>query len=309
VNAVDARTEVWLDAALRMSPAQPVFHWRAARRLAVLAYHGVDDPDRFAQHLDHLRGTACPVSIDQVLSAFEGGAPLPRRAVLVTFDDGHRSVLDVGMPLLRERGIPAVAFVVAGLVDTDAPFWWTEVIELAGRGGSVAGMPPLAPPDVVRALKRVPDDRRRAAIDELRRTASGPVTATPQLSSAELRTLESAGIAIGNHTWSHPCLGRCSDDVVRDEIERAHRALRDALGHAPASFAYPDGQHDPRASWALRDLGYRAAFLFDHRLSAPRPRDRMAVSRLRVNSTTTLDRFRTITSGLHPTVHRARGGV
>jgi peptidoglycan/xylan/chitin deacetylase (PgdA/CDA1 family) len=249
------------------------------------------------------------VSLAEVLSAFEGGAPLPRRAVLVTFDDGHRSVLDVGLPLLRERGIPAVAFVVAGLVDTDTPFWWTETIELAGRGGSVAGMPPLAPPDVVRALKRAPDDRRRDAIEELRRTASGLVTPTPQLSSADLRALESAGIAIGNHTWSHPCLGRCSDDVVREEIERAHGMLEDALGHAPASFAYPDGDYDPRAAWALRDLGYRAAFLFDHRLSLPRPRDRMAVSRLRVNSTTTLDRFRTITSGLHPTVHRARGGV
>jgi peptidoglycan/xylan/chitin deacetylase (PgdA/CDA1 family) len=308
VIAVHPRAEIWLDAALRRSPAQPVFDWRASRRLAVLAYHGVDDPERFALHLDHLRRTASPVSLDEALAAFAGRAPLPRRAVLVTFDDGHRSVLEAGLPLLRERGIPAVAFVVAGLVGSDRPFWWAEVIDLASRGGTVTGLPTLAPADVVRTLKRVPDERRRTAIDELRRSApaAAPVA---QLSSEDLGALESGGVAIGNHTWSHPCLGRCAEDVVRDEIERAHRALGAALGHEPTVFAFPDGDRDPRADPVLRDLGYRAAFLFDHRLSSPRPKDPYAVSRLRVNSTTTLDRFRTITSGLHPTVHRVRGGA
>jgi peptidoglycan/xylan/chitin deacetylase (PgdA/CDA1 family) len=95
---------------------------------------------------------------------------------------------------------------------------------------------------------------------------------------------------------------------VRQEIERAHRRLTDALGHEPRTFAYPDGDRDRRAEPTLRELGYEAAFLFDHRLSPVRPRNPLAISRLRVNSTTTLDRFRTIASGLHPTVHRVRGG-
>jgi peptidoglycan/xylan/chitin deacetylase (PgdA/CDA1 family) len=305
---VNARTTVLLDAALSRSPAQPVFHWRASRRLAVLAYHGVDDGEQFAQHLDHLRRTASPVSLEEALAAFAGERQLPRRAVLVTFDDGHRSVLDVGLPLLRERGMPAVAFVVAGLVGTDDPYWWTEVVDLAGRGGTVEGMPPLAPTDVVRALKRLPDPLRIAAIEELRGTA-GTARRVAQLSVQDLRTLESGGVAIGNHTWSHPCLSRCDDDTCRDEIERAHTMLSGALGGPPAVFAYPDGDRDPRAAAVLHELGYRAAFLFDHRLSPTRPDDRFSVSRLRVDSTTTLDRFRTIVSGLHPTVHRARGGA
>jgi peptidoglycan/xylan/chitin deacetylase (PgdA/CDA1 family) len=300
---------VLLDAALSRSPAQPVFHWRASRRLAVLAYHGVDDPMRFGSHLDHLKRTASPVSLEQVLASIDGGAPLPRRAVLVTFDDGHRSVLDAGLPMLAEREIPAVAFVVAGLVDTDRPFWWSEVIELARLGGVVSGLPRAAPEDVVRALKRVPDERRRDAIEELRRTAPGVAAPAAQLSSGDLRALESGGVAVGNHTWSHPCLGRCADDVARGELERAHRTLSEALGHPPLAFAYPDGDLDGRAAAVLEDLGYRAAFLFDHRLSPLVPRNRFAISRLRVNSTTTLDRFRTIASGLHPTVHRARGGA
>lgn len=309
MSTVNARTEDLLDAVLRRSPAQPVFHWRASRHLAVLAYHGVDDPERFGRHLDHLKQAASPVSLAEVLSAFAGRTSLPRRAVLVTFDDGHRSVLDAGLPLLRERGVPGVAFVVAGLVDSDRPYWWTEVIQLAERGGHTGEAQGVSPQDLVRALKRVPDGRRRAALEELRGSASEPADPSAQLSAVDLKSLESGGVTIGNHTWSHPCLSRCTDEACRSEIEESHRVLSNLLGHEPTAFAYPDGDRDPRAAAILRDLGYRAAFLFDHRLSPRLPRDRFAVSRLRVNSTTTLDRFRTIVSGLHPTVHRVRGGA
>lgn len=298
-----------LDAAIRWSPAQLAFQWRAARRLAVLAYHGVDDAERFEEHLDHIRRSARAVSLDEALDAFEGRSDLPERAVLITFDDGHTSVLDVGLPLLRERGLPAVVFVIGDLVDSDRPFWWIEVLDLARRGGVVRSMSARTPEELLKALKRLPDERRRAAIEELRRSSSGPAAPMAQLSGADLRTLESAGVAVGNHTSSHPSLSRCPDDDVRREIEDAHRSLAGALGHEPASFAYPYGDGDRRAEERLRALGYRAAFLFDHRISEPRPRDPFRVSRLRVNSSTPSGRFRTIASGLHPAIHRARGGA
>ena len=34
---------------------------------------------------------------------------LPARAVLLTFDDGYRSLLEQGVPLLRALHLPAVA--------------------------------------------------------------------------------------------------------------------------------------------------------------------------------------------------------
>jgi peptidoglycan/xylan/chitin deacetylase (PgdA/CDA1 family) len=305
---VNGRAEVWLDTVLRRSPVQPVFHWRAAQRLAVLGYHGIDDGERFGQHLDHIRRMAVVVSLEEALDGIHGRGTLPRRAVLLTFDDGHRSVLEVGLPMLRERGLPAVVFVVAGIVDSDRPFWWTEVIDLATRGGSVTGMHALEPPDLVRAFKSVADERRLEAIEELRRTAKGSTAPTPQLTTEDLRTMESAGIAIGNHTWSHASLSRCAEAVCVREIESSHEMLSKALGHPPSSFAYPFGDRDTRAASLLRELGYQGAFLFDHRLSPRRPSNPFAISRLRVNSDTTLDRFRTIVSGLHPTVHRVRGG-
>jgi peptidoglycan/xylan/chitin deacetylase (PgdA/CDA1 family) len=226
--------------------------------------------------------------------------------VLVTFDDGDRTVLDVAAPMLYERGVPGVAFVVAGLLDTDQPYWWDEVAELVENGGRV-GVEQRAPAAVVALLKRVPDDERRQAIDDLRASARRPAGRTTQLRARDLLDLEEAGIAVGNHTLTHPCLPRCSDEQVRSEVVEAHRLLSDALGHPPRAFAYPNGDWDGRAREALSAEGYGLGVLFDHRLARWPLADPLRVSRLRVNSTTPMPRFRTILSGLHPAVHHARG--
>src|SRR5436190_15169415 len=145
---------------LATSPAQPIFRWRAAQQLAVLAYHGIDDADRFEQQVDYLHRKTHPVSLDEALGAIAGRVELPRHPVLVTFDDGHRSVVDVALPLLRDRQIPAVVFVVAGVVDTETPFWFAEVPELLRRGGSAQGLEGLDAAKAVAVLKRCSNEER-----------------------------------------------------------------------------------------------------------------------------------------------------
>lgn len=99
-------------------------------RLSVLAYHAIDDldedpvlarysvpPARFVEQIDYLRERGWAfVSLDQVLAALDGGTELPSRAVLLTFDDAYTDLLDRAAPVLSERGIPAVAFAVAGQI-------------------------------------------------------------------------------------------------------------------------------------------------------------------------------------------------
>lgn len=67
--------------------------------------------ERFARQLDLLGGNFSFVSQEDVLDAVRGGRPLPARACLITFDDGLRSQYEAGLPILREKKIPAVFFV------------------------------------------------------------------------------------------------------------------------------------------------------------------------------------------------------
>jgi peptidoglycan/xylan/chitin deacetylase (PgdA/CDA1 family) len=94
----------------------------------VIAYHAVADlpkgsslreyaipPREFAAQLDHLARAGYDfVELGALLDALDGTAAMPERAVLITFDDGYDDLRTVAGPLLAARGIPAVAFAVAG---------------------------------------------------------------------------------------------------------------------------------------------------------------------------------------------------
>ncbi|MFD8323794.1 polysaccharide deacetylase family protein [Kitasatospora purpeofusca] len=301
-SPADARGE-WL----RFVPVQPLFRARAAQRLAVLAYHGVTDPRSFGAQLDRLRRLATPVSLAAVQEAVAERRPLPARSVLVTFDDADRSVLTHALPALIERGIPAAAFVISELIGTERPFWWHEADFLARNGGRARSLDCGHPSQLLRRLKAMPDPDRRRSLQELRVSADRRPPGQEQLTPADLLALREGGVAIGNHTQGHPCLGRCDDATVRAEITGAHEALTRWLGEPPVAFAYPDGGHDVRAEGVLQELGYRLGFLSDHRLGPRLPSHPLQISRLQVDSTTSTRRFDTILSGLEPAYRRWRG--
>jgi peptidoglycan/xylan/chitin deacetylase (PgdA/CDA1 family) len=69
------------------------------------------------------------------------------------------------------------------------------------------------------------------------------------------------GHEIGNHTWSHLNLTEQSDDVVRDEILRAERAIARVSGQSPRPrFRAPYGLRDERVLKIAGNLGYRSIY-------------------------------------------------
>jgi len=69
------------------------------------------------------------------------------------------------------------------------------------------------------------------------------------------------GHEVGNHTWSHLNLTQQPDNVVRDEIIRAERAIVQASGQTPRPrFRAPYGLRDERVLKIARNLGYRSIY-------------------------------------------------
>ncbi|SEO74650.1 biofilm PGA synthesis lipoprotein PgaB [Luteibacter sp. UNC138MFCol5.1] len=119
-----------LPAFAQSSPEAP-----ARPALIVLGYHdirddvrtGIDrDPDALSTdhliaHFDWLKANGYNVvSLQQVVDATNGGAPLPRDAVLLTFDDGLVSFYTRVYPLLRAYHYPAVQALVGSWMDMPA---------------------------------------------------------------------------------------------------------------------------------------------------------------------------------------------
>lgn len=90
-------------------------------RVPVLLYHSVSNeqwffavsPDEFRRQMKYLREHFHPISLRTLVDFLTHGAPLPARAVVVTFDDGYRDFLANALPVLKEYAIPATVFICA----------------------------------------------------------------------------------------------------------------------------------------------------------------------------------------------------
>ena len=73
-----------------------------------------------------------------------------------------------------------------------------------------------------------------------------------------LRRAVREGHEIGNHTWSHPNLGKMSDDGVRRELQKTEDAIVAAIGKKPTLMRPPYGSitaHEKK--WIHEEFGYR----------------------------------------------------
>jgi peptidoglycan/xylan/chitin deacetylase (PgdA/CDA1 family) len=279
------------------------------RRLRAVAYHVIDDPAAFTAQLDWFGEAGYQtVTGSRIAAALRDEADLPDRPLWITFDDGDPSVVRTALPLLRERGLVATAFLCGGWIGTDLVPWWTAM-EAAVAAGVVRSddlLDRADPQDLVsvrRAMKRSPDAFRRATIDRWtqRLDDHGTPIAAEQWSVEDLAAWLDAGYDVGNHSWDHPCLDRCDDEEQRRQIRLAHERLSELVGRPIDVFAWPNGDSSGAALDELLRLGYRLVADCDHRLVARRPVN-TSVSRLRLDASADVVRTRAIVSGAHPTV-------
>lgn len=271
----------------------------------VLMYHHVADVERdpwglavspahFAEHLEVLRASGRPLLTQEGLEAALRTERLPRRAVVVTFDDGYADNAELALPALERADVPATVFVSTGAIDADREMWWDELerivlatptlpevlaVDLAGtrfrcdvtgapaRTGWQAGIEPPRPGrealyhDLWTALSPLTHDEQRTGLDALAAWAGVDVTPRPthrMVTSEELdRLVRSPLIELGSHTVTHPSL--LASPSVDEELARSKDDLESRAQRPVTSFAYPSGHHDDRTIAAVTLAGYRSA--------------------------------------------------
>jgi peptidoglycan/xylan/chitin deacetylase (PgdA/CDA1 family) len=231
-------------------------------RAAILAYHNVvpdvvapagDDSlhlpvSAFARQLDFLQ-TYCEIlPLERVLLPATSG----RLAVAITFDDGYRGALTLGVTELTRRELPATMFIPPGLLD-DQSFWWDD----------------LADP-----VNGLADEVRARALGELRGVDAAVRSAFPARaphypasmrsgSVEELhRAVEAAHLRLGAHSWSHPNLAAIGAEDLDGELTRPLAWLR---GRFPEQvipwIAYPYGLRSAAVERAAAAAGYTNGLL------------------------------------------------
>jgi peptidoglycan/xylan/chitin deacetylase (PgdA/CDA1 family) len=93
-------------------------------------------PKHFAEQLEVIRRYGIPMSLRQMVEALQDGK-VPKRGVVVTFDDGYADNLYSAKPLLERYDIPATVFVTTGHVGHPCEFWWDELDRLLLQPGTL----------------------------------------------------------------------------------------------------------------------------------------------------------------------------
>jgi peptidoglycan/xylan/chitin deacetylase (PgdA/CDA1 family) len=120
--------------------------------LPILMYHRVDElrptlpaitqrltvsPADFAAQMQWLRANRFQAVTQRLaFEALEHGASLPRKPIMITFDDGYRDVLGKASPVLEQLRMPATAYVITDRISAGDPSFltWGNLHALEARG-------------------------------------------------------------------------------------------------------------------------------------------------------------------------------
>tara|TARA_R110002110_G_scaffold66978_1_gene182923 strand:- start:4347 stop:5309 length:963 start_codon:yes stop_codon:yes gene_type:complete len=86
----------------------------------------------FEQQLKYLRDNHfITLSLDDVAAILRDEKPIPEKAVVITIDDGYRSVYDVAYPLLKKYAAKATLFLYTDFIGAGKALNWQQVNEMA----------------------------------------------------------------------------------------------------------------------------------------------------------------------------------
>ena len=89
----------------------------------------------FAAQLDWLaRNDYRVITLSQLSAFLQGRQALPKRAVVITIDDGYESAHRVALPLLRKYGFPATLFVYTDFIGAADALSWAQLQDLVASG-------------------------------------------------------------------------------------------------------------------------------------------------------------------------------
>lgn len=256
-------------------------------KLRVLAYHIVQDSVQFEQQMLMLKRSYTILDIHTLTNLISKGG-LPENAILITFDDGDSSLYHKAFPILKKLRIPATIFVITELINSQKPFWWDEIEYYLG---------PEVGSKKVWEVKNWQNNQREFFLKNLRARSDKPELLKEQLTAGQLKEMEEYGISIANHSHTHPMFDKSTVEELEWEMERSTGILK-GLGFTPDVFAYPNGNFSSKSETILKKYGIKQSYLFDHKLNKDGINP-LRISRLIVNDTTPIWKFKLILSGWH----------
>jgi|GEM_PF-561214 len=216
------------------------------------------------------------IDLDEAHAQIVRGRVKPRQLVL-TFDDGYRDNLTLGVPLLSRLEVPFTVYVTTSFADREARLWWhaledvilaSPTLELSDgarhRWSSLAEAEAL----FMQLRERVLTEGGTDPAGFVERLAGRSIdyhryVDEVALSWDDVRDLAGRdGVTVGAHTVNHRPLSRLSEAEARWELFEGRARLERQIRRPVRHFAYPYGglaEAGPREYALAAACGYATA--------------------------------------------------
>lgn len=269
--------------------------WRD-QRLLILCYHGLGTGDEsewngdlflrastFTERMESLRRHNCNVlSLDKAIDALFRSS-LPKRAVVITFDDGFANFHSHALPILRKYNFPATVYLSSYYAEHhDLPVFPVACSYLLwkARGQMRSGLNLRGLPETLDLRSA---ETREAAARQIISSAENELTGSQKdelllrlaellgqdfealrtqrtcslMNPEELSEASRSGVSIEMHSRSHRILNDRRD--FKRDLQRNADRIKDWTGVAPSHFCYPSGLVAPHWVEWLREFPVKSA--------------------------------------------------
>ncbi len=262
--------------------------WLTRNELRILAYHGIwyseghfgnflfMKPDTFAARMQMLQSWGANVlSLEEGLQRTKEGS-LPRRAVVITIDDGWVGTSTEMSPVLASHGYPATLYVSTYYVEAQRPVFDVVLSYLCSLADSrnivlsydIGGEEATQSGLLAYGRSLATDSDRQLLLRDLAQQLSLDFEALIgdrqfHLSNLkQLTAMEACAIDLQLHTHRHR-MRYHDESCVADEIEDNRNCLNRVSVRNRTHFCYPSGEYS-KSDWpALEALGIESATTTD----------------------------------------------
>lgn len=305
-----------------------------SKKIVILAYHRIYDihtedefpfdpelisasTEQFKAQMVHIKNHFNPVSFKTFTDHLDGKSKLPKRPVIITFDDGHKDNYTHAYPILKDLTIPATIFLSTGYIDSEEIFWFDWVAYMLFRTTEKEICFPdnkkfevntditsrrESTENILRYFKTLSNQDRLDYLTILEQQAKVSITESDKkLSSAltwdEIKEMHNNGIEFGSHTVSHPILSKLNPGELETELENSKLIIEEKLNQPIDIIAYPVGGKNEYSEAVIskcKQLGYRLGVSYISGYEPVKPTDLFRIKRLHVERYTDLTYFKTM---------------
>ncbi|MGA9508858.1 MAG: polysaccharide deacetylase family protein [Candidatus Sulfotelmatobacter sp.] len=226
-----------------------------------------------------------PISLDEAVKHLRSGDDLPRRSVVITFDDGYADNYEFAMPVLNRTGVPATFYVTVDCVENKR-LPWPSRLRFAFRNTKPSRWNDsqgkswplnrlvekeeafLSSCDVCCQLSGAAQEDFVERVEQELDAKIPWHQASPMLSYEQMRGLQRKGHIVGSHTMTHPNMAYLKQDEAVRELTESKRRLELNLEAPILHFSYPCPALSPHWSAQTaeqsRAAGYETAVTTDN---------------------------------------------